>query len=188
MPRFASTLALVLTFALIQVSLADAQEVVPPPPPAPPPVYVQPPPPPAPPPPVYALPPAPPPYAYDEQTRRRAHYRMLSRVFTGVGSTMIIVGFFSFVAGIPVLVLTLNHELCTPTAEHSCDGYYAASYALLGGGAALMAGGIALDVVGTVYRWRARFAKIDLMTPRLALLPAAEGGVGGAATTIGIRF
>jgi hypothetical protein len=200
--RLGCPLALALIGSLLASSLARAQE--PPRPPLPPPPLVAPPPPlVAPPPPLVAPPPPlvgpPPPVVvvgpgrpvavYDEaREERRMHDRMMARVFTGVGSTVLILGFFSLMAGIPVLVLTATGDLCKPSSTHSCDGYYALSYGLIGGGVAGMVAGSALDIVGSVYRYRARFAKADLIGPRVALLPSADGRIGGAAVAFAIRF
>jgi hypothetical protein len=174
----AARVAVALIGSLLSGNLARAQVVVPAPPP---PVYVAPPVYVPPPPPVYVAPAV----AYDPQ---RAHDRMLARVFTGIGSTALVLGFFSLMAGIPVLVLTSTHDLCRPTSTHSCDGYYALSYGLIGGGVGMMVAGTALDIVGSVYRIRARYASIDVVGPRVALLPAADGKLGGAALTGALRF
>lgn len=169
--RFTGPLALALIGSLFIGSVAHAQV---PRPPLPPPVVIVPPPPP-----VVIVPPP---------SERRMHDHMMARVFTGVGSTALVLGFFSLMAGIPVLVLTSTHDLCRPSTTHSCDGYYALSYGLIGGGVAGMVAGTALDIVGSVYRYRARYASIDLVGPRVALLPAANGSIGGAAATIAFRF
>jgi len=89
---------------------------------------------------------------------------------------------------IPVLVLTSTHDLCKPSSAGGCDSYYALSYGLIGGGVASMVAGTALDIVGSVYRYRARYASVDLLGPRVALLPGADGKVGGAALALSVRF
>jgi hypothetical protein len=138
--------------------------------------------------------PGPPPYApgpvvYNPiRDQQRAHDRMMARVFTGVGSTALVVGFLSLMAGIPVLVLTSTKDLCRPSETHSCDGYYALSYGLIGGGVGAMVAGTALDIVGSVYRIRVRYASADLLGPRVALLPSADGKIGGAAVALAVRF
>jgi hypothetical protein len=175
-PGLVSPLTLALIGSLLSSGIARAQ--VPPPPPV---VVV----------------PAPQPYApapvmvpvYDPMhEQRRMHDFMLARVFTGVGTTALVLGFFSLMAGIPVLVLTSTHDLCKPSSTNSCDSYYALSYGLIGGGVASMVAGTALDIVGSVYRYRARYASIDLFGPRVALLPSSSGSVGGAAATLALRF
>ena len=179
--RLTGPLALALIGALFVGSVAHAQVPRPP----------LPPPPMAPPYGVVVVPPPPPPMrlVYDPmREQRRLHDHMLARVFTGVGSTALVLGFFSLMAGIPVLVLTSTHDLCRPSTTHSCDGYYALSYGLIGGGVAGMVAGTALDIVGSVYRYRARYASIDVVGPRVALLPAANGSIGGAAATLALRY
>src|SRR3954471_21170276 len=130
---------------------------------------------------------APPIAVYDPpREERRMHDHMMARVFTVVGSTALVLGFFSLMAGIPVLVLTSTHDLCKSAS--SCDSYYALSYGLIGGGVASMVAGSALDIVGSVYRYRARYASIDMLGPRVALLPSAGGSIGGATATLALRF
>ena len=177
---FTGPLALALIGSLFVGSLAHAQVPRPP----------LPPPPMAPPYGVVVVPPPPPMrLVYDpSREQRRLHDHMMARVFTGVGSTALVLGFFSLMAGIPVLVLTSTHDLCRPSTTHSCDGYYALSYGLIGGGVAGMVAGTALDIVGSVYRYRARYASVDLLGPRVALLPGADGKVGGAALALSVRF
>ena len=189
-PRLAYTLTLALIGVLLTSTSARAQVIYAPVPPPPPRVVV-----PAPAPyRVYPRPyyrpapmvvPARPVAVYDE---RRAHDWMLARVYTGVGTTALVLGFFSLMAGIPVLVLTSTHDLCRPSSTNSCDSYYGLGWGLIGGGIASMAAGTALDIVGSVYRFRARYASADLLGPRVALLPSADGKIGGAALALSVRF
>jgi len=132
-------------------------------------VYVVPPPPP-----VVVVPPPPAPFV---------RHRRLARVFLGVGIPLLAVGFFALVAGIPVTVLTHTHRLCSPAP--SCEGSYALSYGLLGGGGAAMLSGIALTAVGRVFSLRARFGAL---APRLALSYDAAGRPDGAAASMTLRF
>jgi hypothetical protein len=173
-------LAAALMASFLAGSLARAQVFPPRPmmPPPPPPIIVPPPPIIVPPPPVV--------YVDPIRQQQRARDRMRARVLTGVGSTVLVLGFFSLVAGIPVLVLTMTNELCAPSAARSCAGYYSLSYGLIGGGVAGMVAGTALDIAGTVYRYRARYAGI--LGPRFALLPAADGKIGGAAASLAFSF
>jgi hypothetical protein len=99
-----------------------------------------------------------------------------------------VVGFFALVAGIPVTALTYSETLCKPTPQHSCDGYHALSWGLIGGGAALMVSGIVLTSIGRAFRIRSYFGGLELHAPKLALLPAEHGGVGGAVAALDFTF
>lgn len=190
-PRLACPLTLALIGVLLASGSAHAQVIYAPVPPPPPRVVV---PAPAPyrvyPRPYYRPAPMPAPVAVYNPIRdeRRAHDWMLARVYTGVGTTALVLGFFSLMAGIPVLVLTSTHDLCRPSSTNSCDGYYGLGWGLIGGGIASMAAGTALDIVGSVYRFRARYASADLLGPRVALLPSTDGKIGGAALALSVRF
>lgn len=155
--------------------------VVYPPPAYPPPAY----PPPAYPPPVYS--PAPPPMAPSYVPTYNS-YRTMSRVFTGVGVPLLVLGFLAVMAGIPIAVLTYAEKICEPSPTRSCSGYYTLSWGLLGGGAALMISGIVLTAIGRAFRIRSAWAGVDFHGPRLGLLPAPSGGVGGAAASLDFTF
>ena len=111
--RHAGPLTLALIASLLVGSVARAQVVVVPAPPV-----VVPAPYPSYPPPYRPAPVMAPPIAvYDPpREQRRMHDHMMARVFTGVGSTALVLGFFSLMAGIPVLVLTSTHDLCKPSS------------------------------------------------------------------------
>jgi len=192
MERSRSRLAYLPTLALIGVLLvgtsARAQVIYAPVPPPPPRVVVPAPAPYYAPRPYYRPAPVMVPRPVAVYEPRRAHDWMLARVYTGVGTTALVLGFFSLMAGIPVLVLTSTHDLCRPSSTRSCDGYYGLGWGLIGGGIASMVAGTALDIVGSVYRYRARYASVDLLGPRVALLPGADGKVGGAALALSVRF
>ena len=154
---------------------------------APPRVYV------APPPPVYVAPPrvyvAPPPPApiYVQPAPGPMRYRVVSRTLVGIGVPLLALGFFSIVAGIPVTVLTHSGRLCDPAPGRDCSGYYSLSYGLLGGGAAAFTTGLVLTIVGRAFWIRSAWASA-MPTPQLALLPAADGSVGGATASLTFRF
>jgi hypothetical protein len=154
---------------------------------APPRVYV------APPPPVYVAPPrvyvAPPPPVpiYVQPAPSPMRYRIVSRTLVGIGVPLLALGFFSMVAGIPVTVLTHAGRLCDPS-RRDCSGYYPLSYGLLGGGAAAFTTGLVLTIVGRAFWIRSACASRAMPTPQLALLPNADGSVGGATASLTFRF
>jgi hypothetical protein len=183
MTRVAALLTL-LAFARVavaQVYVAPPRVYVAPPPP----VYV------APPPPVYAprvyVAPAPAPI-YVQPAPNPMRYRIISRTLVGVGVPLLALGFFAMVAGIPVTILTHAGKLCDPSPGRDCSGYYSLSYGLLGGGAAAFTTGLVLSIVGRAFWIRSAWASRAMPTPQLALLPAADGSVGGATASLTFRF
>src|SRR5262249_26043935 len=149
-----------------------------------PPGYSPPPPGYSPPPPVYAPPPpVAPPYVAPP-----TNYGLMGRVFTGVGITLLVVGFLALFAGIPVTVLTYTETLCKPSTSQWWGGSSPLAPGLPGGGAALRLSGLALPIVGRVSRARAGGGSIASHAPRLALVPPPAGGVSGAAAALDFTF
>jgi hypothetical protein len=112
---------------------------------------------------------------------------MIAATCNGVGTTLLVLGFFSLLGGISVYFAVA--QPCKPQAGSTCQGYYTLSYGLVGGGLGAMLVGGVLDTVGTVYRHQARYALNGTTpAPYFALLPSAAGGVGGAAAGLGWRF